>query len=237
MNVLEFMEVPEWKFWNGSFGMEVLERKFWNGSSGIEVLEWKFWNGSSGMEVLEWKFSIGSSGMNVLEWKFWDVSFGMEVLEWKFWNGSSGMEVLESGHHQKKGLKTPLPNDTVVFKVDMVHMEKDIFSGELKGNPINIINAHLTEIFLPLMRVKKDWGRCTEEHKQFLLQNLERTVSNLSDPGGTSSSNKHAVSHFLLLWLVPSSGVATMVIDGSSSSFFCHPPSFFPVPPFSCLSS
>ena len=90
-------------------------------------------------------------------------------------------------------------------------MEKDIFSGELKGNPINIINAHLTEIFLPLMRAKKDWGRCTEEHKQFLLQNLERTVSNLSDPGGTSSSNKHAVSLLrLFLRLVPSSGVAEM---------------------------
>lgn len=85
---------------------------------------------------------------------------------------------------------------TFYFKVDAVHMEKDIYSGELKGNPINILNALLTEIFLPLIRAKKEWGQCTEDHKQYLLQNLEKTVSNLSEPGGTSLASKHVVSQY-----------------------------------------
>lgn len=82
----------------------------------------------------------------------------------------------------------------MLFQVNQVHMEKDIYSGELKGNPINILNALLTEIFLPLIRAKKEWGQCTEEHKQYLLQNLEKTVANLSETDGTSLTSKHVVS-------------------------------------------
>ena len=46
-----------------------------------------------------------------------------------------------------------------------------------------------------------------------------------------------SISLLLFFRLVPSSGVAAMVIKWCFAIVFCRPPSFFPVPPFSCFCS
>ena len=79
------------------------------------------------------------------------------------------------------------------MEVDPNHMEKDIYCGELKGNTLENLSNLLSEIYIPLLKAKKDWGQCAPENQQALLHSLEKTLSSLSESSAASNSSKHVV--------------------------------------------
>ncbi|XP_071954985.1 uncharacterized protein [Antedon mediterranea] len=66
-------------------------------------------------------------------------------------------------------------------EVDQVHMEKDIFCGELRHSVLDNLNTLLTDIYLPLLRAQTDWGHCTPEQVSHCLNSLEKHTAALTE--------------------------------------------------------
>ena len=81
-----------------------------------------------------------------------------------------------------------------VREVEASHIEKDIFSGELKGNTIETLNSVLGDIFLPLMKAQKSWGSCTTDNQFLLMHNMEKLITTLQDSAANTPSSRQWVS-------------------------------------------
>ncbi|XP_077977225.1 dynein axonemal heavy chain 8-like isoform X3 [Glandiceps talaboti] len=66
-------------------------------------------------------------------------------------------------------------------EVDPVHMEKDVFCGELRHSTVENLNTLLSDIFIPLMRAQKDWGECSDENVSQFLHQMDKYASALSE--------------------------------------------------------
>ena len=78
-------------------------------------------------------------------------------------------------------------------EVDPVHMEKDVFCGELKGNTIDNLNAILNEIYVPLIKAQKDWGQCSIENKNAFISNIDKFLATLMECSVNSQASKQRV--------------------------------------------
>ena len=83
-------------------------------------------------------------------------------------------------------------------EVDASRIDKYIFSGDLKGNAMEILMSMLGEVYLPLMRVQKDWQHCQPDNQHALINNLEKVVSNLAETSTGTHSSKHVVSMIIM---------------------------------------
>ncbi|XP_071801693.1 uncharacterized protein [Asterias amurensis] len=77
--------------------------------------------------------------------------------------------------------------------VDPVHMEKDIFCGELRHSVLDNLNTLLSDIYLPLLRSQKDWGKCTDENVSQCLNSLEKYAAALSETVNVPASGRQQV--------------------------------------------
>ena len=82
-------------------------------------------------------------------------------------------------------------------EVDPMHMEREIFCGELKGNTIENLSSLLSDIYVPLIKSRKDWGNCTSENQMLLMHNLDKVLSSLTESSAASHSSKHVVRIYL----------------------------------------
>jgi dynein heavy chain len=78
--------------------------------------------------------------------------------------------------------------------VDINHMERDIFCGELKGNTITNLNALLSDIYVPLVKAQKNWGNTTIDTQNVLMTNMDKIMGNLNESASSLHSSKHVVS-------------------------------------------
>ncbi|XP_022081686.1 dynein gamma chain, flagellar outer arm-like [Acanthaster planci] len=74
--------------------------------------------------------------------------------------------------------------------VDPVHMEKDIFCGELRHSVLDNLNTLLSDIYLPLLRAQKDWGQCSEENVSQCLNSLEKYAGALAETVNVPASGR-----------------------------------------------
>ncbi|XP_066569884.1 dynein axonemal heavy chain 8 [Amia ocellicauda] len=65
--------------------------------------------------------------------------------------------------------------------VDPVHMEQDIFCGEMRGGLVKSLRSQLSELYIPLLRAQRSWGYCTSPHVTHFLAELEKYVTSLQD--------------------------------------------------------
>lgn len=77
--------------------------------------------------------------------------------------------------------------------VDISHMEREVFCGELKGNIVETLNSLLGDVFIPVFKAQKDWGKCQPEKQHAFHQNLNKFLSSLSDTVIMSHSSKQWV--------------------------------------------
>ncbi|XP_071818739.1 dynein axonemal heavy chain 5-like isoform X4 [Apostichopus japonicus] len=81
----------------------------------------------------------------------------------------------------------------VSSEVDPVRMEKDIFCGELRHSVLDNLNTVLSDIFLPLLKAQKDWGKCSYENVNQCLTNLERYAGVLAETVNVPASARQQV--------------------------------------------
>lgn len=79
-------------------------------------------------------------------------------------------------------------------EVDPQHMQRDVYCGELKGNTFEVLNSLLAEIYVPLIKARKDWGQCTGDSQIVFMHNLDKVIAGLSESSSGSHSSKHVVS-------------------------------------------
>ena len=79
-------------------------------------------------------------------------------------------------------------------EVDASCIEKEIMCGELKGNLIGNLNNILTEVYIPLLKAKTQWGQCSKENQAVLFHNLDKAVSGLSEAGVGAQHSKQTVT-------------------------------------------
>ena len=81
--------------------------------------------------------------------------------------------------------------------VDLSHMEKDVFCGELKGNPLESFHTLLSDIFMPLFKEQKEWGHCSTDNQKVFVTHMEKYIGALTDSSGSSYSAKQWVCFYL----------------------------------------
>ncbi|XP_033113255.1 dynein heavy chain 5, axonemal-like isoform X2 [Anneissia japonica] len=70
---------------------------------------------------------------------------------------------------------------TTEHEVDQVHMEKDIFCGELRHSVLENLNTLLSDIYLPLLQAQTDWGHCTPDQVSQCLNSLDKHAAALAE--------------------------------------------------------
>ncbi|XP_074662754.1 uncharacterized protein LOC141915202 [Tubulanus polymorphus] len=81
--------------------------------------------------------------------------------------------------------------------VDPVHMEKDVYCGELKAQTMESLHSLLSEACIPLLKCKKDWGMCTAEQQTHFITNMEKCIHALSDSAAGTTS-LHSTKQMML---------------------------------------
>ncbi len=79
-------------------------------------------------------------------------------------------------------------------EVDPVHMEKDIFCGELRHSVLDNLNTLLSDIYLPLLKAQKDWGQCSDDNVHTCLHSLEKYASALAETVSVPASARQQVN-------------------------------------------
>nr|DBA26446.1 TPA: hypothetical protein GDO54_010703 [Pyxicephalus adspersus] len=75
--------------------------------------------------------------------------------------------------------------------VDAAMIEKEIFCGEIKENPVESLKCLLNELCIPLLRAQKDWGSCSQESVSHFLSSLEKHVAAIEDAAIINNAEKH----------------------------------------------
>ncbi|KAM8953036.1 dynein axonemal heavy chain 5-like [Pelodytes ibericus] len=93
--------------------------------------------------------------------------------------------------------KTPFPallyflRSETSHDVDPALMEKEIFCGEIKENPVESLKSLLNELCIPILRAQKHWGSCSQESVTHFLSGLEKYVAAIED--ATANSEKQQI--------------------------------------------
>ncbi|XP_018425842.1 PREDICTED: dynein gamma chain, flagellar outer arm-like [Nanorana parkeri] len=69
-------------------------------------------------------------------------------------------------------------------------MEKEIFCGEIKENPVESLKCLLNELCIPLLRAQKDWGSCSQKSVTHFLSSLEKYVAAIEEAAVINNSEK-----------------------------------------------
>ena len=77
--------------------------------------------------------------------------------------------------------------------VDATHMEKDVYSGELKGNTLEYMNNLFSEVYIPILKSQKEWGSCVDESQSVLMNNMDKFFTALSETAASSHTSKQLV--------------------------------------------
>ncbi|XP_070568705.1 dynein axonemal heavy chain 5-like isoform X4 [Ptychodera flava] len=77
---------------------------------------------------------------------------------------------------------------SVEREVDPVHMEKDVFCGELRHSTIDNLNTMLSDIYIPLLRAQKDWGECSEENVSQFLHQMDKYAAALAETSSVQAT-------------------------------------------------
>ncbi|XP_048577711.1 dynein axonemal heavy chain 8 isoform X3 [Nematostella vectensis] len=65
--------------------------------------------------------------------------------------------------------------------IDPTQVEKEVYCGEIKENPLVHFSALLSEAFGPVLHAQKDWGQCTDEEHQHFLNQIDKYTNTLSE--------------------------------------------------------
>lgn len=65
--------------------------------------------------------------------------------------------------------------------IDPTCVEKEVFCGEIKENPLVHFSSLLSEIFSPILHAQKDWGHSSEEEVSHFLNQLDKYTNTLSE--------------------------------------------------------
>lgn len=84
-----------------------------------------------------------------------------------------------------------------VEDIDASRMEKDVFCGELKQNTLENLNAMLSDIFIPLMKSQKEWGKTNEDSQTQLTHSMEKFMTSLSESATSVQASKQLVRKML----------------------------------------
>ncbi|XP_069461306.1 uncharacterized protein [Ambystoma mexicanum] len=77
--------------------------------------------------------------------------------------------------------------------VDAARMERDIFCGEIKENPVENLKCLLTELFFPVLRAQTDWGSCSQESVAHFLSGLDKYVAAIQDVTSVAKPEKQQI--------------------------------------------
>ncbi len=116
-----------------------------------------------------------------------------------YWDKSSGQLKITGCLSTVKGLN--LETMTVLFMlrknvavdIEAMSIERDVFSGELKGSLLANLSSALSEIYLPQLKARKDWGQCSGENQQTFLQSVEKLTTTLTETVNSSPSYSQLV--------------------------------------------
>ncbi|XP_068137634.1 dynein axonemal heavy chain 5-like isoform X2 [Hyperolius riggenbachi] len=75
-------------------------------------------------------------------------------------------------------------------EIDATMMEKDIFCGEIKENPLESLKCILNELCIPLLRSQKDWGSCSQESVAHFLSGLEKHYTAVEEAATINNTGK-----------------------------------------------
>ncbi|KAM5165175.1 dynein axonemal heavy chain 5-like [Mantella aurantiaca] len=76
-------------------------------------------------------------------------------------------------------------------EIEATMMEKEIFCGEIKENPVESLKCLLNELCIPLLKAQKDWGSCSPESVTYFLSNLEKYVAAIEEVTVINNAEKH----------------------------------------------
>ncbi|CAH2249064.1 Hypothetical predicted protein [Pelobates cultripes] len=74
--------------------------------------------------------------------------------------------------------------------VDAATMEREIFCGEIKENPVQCLKSILNELCIPILRAQKDWGSCSQESVTHFLAGLDKYAAAIEDATNIANSEK-----------------------------------------------
>lgn len=63
--------------------------------------------------------------------------------------------------------------------IDPTCVEKEVYCGEIKENPLVNFSSLLSEVFVPMLHAQKDWGQCSEEEQQHFLNQIDKYTNTL----------------------------------------------------------
>ncbi|XP_056421918.1 uncharacterized protein LOC130362045 isoform X2 [Hyla sarda] len=115
-------------------------------------------------------------------------------LTWTF-HVKSELQNLESVH-----LKTTFTTLLYFLRFETNHdvdaglMEKEIFCGEIKENPVESLRCLINELYIPLLRAQKDWGLCSQENVTSFLSGLDKYVSSIDEATTMTDLEKHHIT-------------------------------------------
>ncbi|KAM4771050.1 dynein axonemal heavy chain 5-like [Rhinophrynus dorsalis] len=72
-------------------------------------------------------------------------------------------------------------------------IEREIFCGEIKKNPVESVKSLLNELYIPVLRAHKDWGTCSPESVTHFLAGLEKYVAAIEDATDIATSEKQQI--------------------------------------------
>jgi len=65
--------------------------------------------------------------------------------------------------------------------IDPTCVEKEVFCGEIKENPLVHFSSLLSEIFAPILHAQKDWGHSSEEDVAHFLNQIDKYTNTLTE--------------------------------------------------------
>ncbi|XP_018096048.2 dynein heavy chain 5, axonemal [Xenopus laevis] len=77
--------------------------------------------------------------------------------------------------------------------VDSTQMEREIFCGEIKDNPLESLRCLLNDLYIPVLRAQKNWGSCSPENVTIFLSGLEKYVAAIEEATSITTTDKHQI--------------------------------------------
>ncbi|XP_031757885.1 dynein gamma chain, flagellar outer arm isoform X2 [Xenopus tropicalis] len=77
--------------------------------------------------------------------------------------------------------------------VDCTQMEREIFCGEIKDNPVQSLRCLLNDLYIPVLRAQKNWGSCNPESVTHFLSGLEKYVAAIEEATSITTTDKHQI--------------------------------------------
>lgn len=69
--------------------------------------------------------------------------------------------------------------------IDPTCVEKEVFCGEIKENPLVQFSSLLSEIFSPILHAQRDWGHCLEDDIAHFLNQFDKYTNTLAEFANT----------------------------------------------------